>query len=506
MIFERIHPDDAAPVRAAVDAAMQQGTSFTLEHRIVRSPGDVRYFHVDGRIVRDHAGKPVRLIGAGQDITDRREADIVSRALLEEQTARVAAEVAGQRAGFLAEASKLLGSSFDYQDTIGTMMKLAVPRLADFATFDMLDAEGTVQRIAVVHVEKEKEALLWQLRRWLHVGGPMSHHLRDALFDGKSVYVPHVTAAMIAGATLDEEHSDILRQIIPESLMTVALFAGGEIRGALALYSSKSGRRFTLHDLALAEELARRASLAVENARLFEAAGAATRARDQMLGIVAHDLRNPLGTIRMAADLLGEVLDASSPAHKQVAMVTRAVDRMNRLIGDLLDVKRLENGRLSVELRRGSAIAMITESVEMLRVVAAASGLELVLEAPAGLPDVSLDANRIQQVLSNLVGNAIKFTPKGGRITLRGAMDGDQVRVSVTDTGSGIPPAQVPHIFDQFWQGSKTDKRGIGLGLSIARGIVEAHGGRIWAQSALGVGTSFHFTLAAHREPVPVST
>jgi signal transduction histidine kinase len=279
--------------------------------------------------------------------------------------------------------------------------------------------------------------------------------------------------------------------------MTVALKAGGEIKGALALYSSESGRRFHAGDLALAEELARRASLAVENARLFEAAEAATRARDQMLGIVAHDLRNPLGTIRMAADLMAEVLDAESPAQKQVAMVTRAVDRMNRLIGDLLDVKRLENGRLSVELRRCLATAVLSEAVDMLRIVAAESGLELVLDAPATLPHVTADPNRIQQVLANLIGNAIKFTPKGGRITVRGAVDKEYVRVTVADTGSGILPEQLPHVFSQFWQGSKTDKRGIGLGLSIAKGIVDGHGGRIWVQSTVGLGTSFHFTLLA---------
>jgi signal transduction histidine kinase len=187
-------------------------------------------------------------------------------------------------------------------------------------------------------------------------------------------------------------------------------------------------------------------------------------------------------------------------------MVTRAVDRMNRLIGDLLDVKRLENGRLSVELRSSPASAVLSEAVDMLRTIAGTGGLELVLDAPATLPTVAVDPNRIQQVLSNLIGNAIKFTPRGGRITVRGAVDKECVRVTVTDTGPGMPPEQLPHIFSQFWQGSKTDKRGIGLGLSIAKGIVEAHGGRIWVQSTVGAGTSFHFTLLAVEPPGDAST
>ena len=270
---------------------------------------------------------------------------------------------------------------------------------------------------------------------------------------------------------------------------------GGKLTGALARYTLESGRRFTTDDLALAEELARRAALAVENARLFEEAKAATRGRGQMLGIVAHDLRNPLSTISMAASLLEDVLAAASPARKQLAMVNRAVGRMNRLIGGLLDVKPLENGRLSIETRPLDPLSVLTDAFEMLRLVSSASGVELVLDVPEILPMVMVDSNRIQQVLSNLIGNGIKFTPKGGRITLSGKLDREGIRVTVAGTGAGIPPEQLGHIFGQFWQGSGTDRRGIGLGLAIARGIVEAREGHIWAESTPGLGTKFHFTL-----------
>jgi signal transduction histidine kinase len=197
----------------------------------------------------------------------------------------------------------------------------------------------------------------------------------------------------------------------------------------------------------------------------------------------------------MASDLLGEVLPADSPARKQAAMVHRAGERMNHLIQDLLDVKRMENGRLSVVPRPSPCVVLLTEAVEMLRALATASALELTLDAPNDLPRVHADPQRIQQVLSNLIGNAIKFTPRGGRITVRGERLANDVRVAVTDTGPGIPAEQLPHIFGQFWQASRTDRRGIGLGLAIAKGIVEAHNGRIWVESAVGAGSSFYFTL-----------
>jgi signal transduction histidine kinase len=179
-------------------------------------------------------------------------------------------------------------------------------------------------------------------------------------------------------------------------------------------------------------------------------------------------------------------------------MVHRAGDRMNRLIQDLLDVKRLENGRLAVDARPVSAVVLLAEAAEMLRPLATAAALELVLETSPQLPTVSADHHRVQQVLSNLVGNAIKFTPKGGRVTIHGSRVNEEVLIAITDTGPGIAPEQLPHIFGQFWQGSRTDRRGIGLGLAIAKGIVEAHAGRIWVESTIGAGSSFFFTLPVH--------
>jgi signal transduction histidine kinase len=251
----------------------------------------------------------------------------------------------------------------------------------------------------------------------------------------------------------------------------------------------------------MAEELARRAGLAVENARLFREAQAATGARDEMLGIVAHDLRNPLNTIMMASDVMMELPPTAplSEGRRTIEMVRRAADRMNRLIQDLLDVKRIESGRLAVEPRPQSVISVVNEAIEMLRPLATGNSLKLCAELPPDLPLVQIDPPRIHQVLSNLVGNSIKFTPAGGTITLRAEPLAEEVRITVIDTGPGIPPEQLPHLFGRYWQGAAGDRRGIGLGLAIAKGIVEAHKGRIWVESTVGQGSRFHFTVPISR-------
>jgi signal transduction histidine kinase len=264
----------------------------------------------------------------------------------------------------------------------------------------------------------------------------------------------------------------------------------------LALYWSDTDRRYAPEDLVLVEELARRAALAVENARLFHEAQRATRARDEMLGVVAHDLRNPLNTIVMGASTILELLPETSPLLRNHAqIVRRAADRMNRLIQDLLDVKRVEAGRLVVDPRPVTVALLVDEALEMLRPLAAAASLELLTDVAPDLPRVRADSGRMLQVFSNLVGNAIKFTPPGGRITIGVTRIDPEVRLEIADTGPGIPAEQLPHVFGQFWQGHRGDRRGIGLGLAIAKGIVEAHGGRIWVESQIGEGSRFYFTL-----------
>jgi PAS domain S-box-containing protein len=252
------------------------------------------------------------------------------------------------------------------------------------------------------------------------------------------------------------------------------------------------------------QDIGERKQLDVQRARLLEAervarerAEAASRMREDLVAIVSHDLRNPLSAITMSTTLLRAALPVDSRATKLLETIARSSERMKRLISDLLDMASIDAGRLAVDPQPQAAGVLLQEVVEMLQPLASDKSLRL--EASEITPGLAAraDRERIVQVLSNLVGNAIKFTREGGSIVLSACRDGDAMRFSVSDTGQGISAEQMHHLFDRYWQAKRDGRLGIGLGLSIAKGIVEAHGGRIWAESSAGQGTTFHFTLPA---------
>jgi signal transduction histidine kinase len=231
-------------------------------------------------------------------------------------------------------------------------------------------------------------------------------------------------------------------------------------------------------------------------ARMFEEAEQTIEAREQVLKIVSHDLRNPLHTISMSAALLLEIPVPPEQLGDHLRRIKRAGERMNRLIEDLLDAAKLEAGRVGIDARSIEVAPIINEAQEMLTPLADEKKVRLDATVGESLPTITADAGRVLQVISNLVGNAIKFTPAGGRISIRADGAPGGVKFSVSDTGQGIPQEQLGKIFGRFWQADPKDRRGIGLGLTIAKGIVEAHGGRIWCESRPGDGTTFYFTLA----------
>jgi signal transduction histidine kinase len=231
----------------------------------------------------------------------------------------------------------------------------------------------------------------------------------------------------------------------------------------------------------------------------MEARAAAERAtdlRDQVLSIVSHDLRNPLSTIGLTAGFLLEQAehDGSTDKVRHLGIISRATKSMNRMIQDLLDIAQIESGRLAIEREPTDPRALLNEAVSVLRPVVEEQGIALRIEIDTDLPTILVDFQRTVQMLSNLVGNAVKFTPTNGSITLRARRDDDRVWIEVADTGVGIPPEQIQHLFDRFWQASRTDRRGIGLGLPIVKHLAEAQGGTIEVSSVVGQGSSFRFS------------
>jgi signal transduction histidine kinase/DNA-binding NarL/FixJ family response regulator len=404
---------------------------------------------------------------------DATEALLRVHNLLETRVLYTQQRHAREAAELLAEASRVLNASLDAATAVAQLARLVVPRLADCCAVDLFDAGGAV-RTAATHADPAQETRL------------------------RGVQAPPDTGSADAAWTAEgDEAGGLLGGCPAEAALVVPLRAAGRAVGRMVLGRVRPGARFGGGEVALAEELGRRAAMAVENARLFGEARAATEARQHTLAIVAHDLRNPLTAIRMDAEMLSSMLRPSvGPFEREsldrIMAITR---RMDGLIQDLLEVSRMERGTLVLETFPRDPTAMLAESAHALRPLAAAHGLRLEVDAAAGLPPVHADGERVVQVLSNLVGNAVKFTPKGGAVTLACGPGEGEVRFWVEDTGPGIPPEQIPHIFGAFWQARHADRRGLGLGLSIARGLVEAHGGRIWVESDPGRGARFVFTL-----------
>jgi signal transduction histidine kinase len=280
------------------------------------------------------------------------------------------------------------------------------------------------------------------------------------------------------------------------SARVITLAHRGEILGRVTVLADATAASEPA-DTELADDLARRAAIALENARLHDRARRALQARDDTLGVVAHDLYNPVNAVRMLA---GAMLRADRPSPlpgdvvEQVTVVRSAAEQMDSLIHDLLDVSRAEAGRLTVDPQPIPTAALLEDALRTLVPLAQDKEVALRTAFANPLPDVCVDPERVAQVVSNVVGNAIKFTPRGAAITISAAAAADHVLVSVKDTGPGISAEHLPHVFDRYWQSSRRN-RGAGLGLPIAKAIIEAHHGRIWAESTEGRGATFHFTL-----------
>jgi signal transduction histidine kinase len=286
-----------------------------------------------------------------------------------------------------------------------------------------------------------------------------------------------------------------------QTYLSTPLIHAGETVGALALHFKEAAalgaadRTFTLL-------LAQAAATALQRARSYDAAQEMRRraelvadARAEVLGVVAHDLRNPLSLIVTTTELLQEE-DLDPDRRRQILDIAmRAGKQMNRLIEDLLDTVQLESGRLSLDLEDVDVTSIFRQSEEAFRPLAARRRITLIIVPPDAGLKVRADSFRLQQLLGNLLGNAIKFTPETGEVSLRAYAEEREVIFEVCDTGPGIPPEQMDHLFEEFWQARTNDKRGVGLGLTIAKGIVEAHGGRIWCNSTLGAGSTFAFAL-----------
>jgi signal transduction histidine kinase len=373
---------------------------------------------------------------------------------------------------------------------------LTVPELADWSVVYIREADGTVRRLEIAHADPDlREAIAELLTYPLDPRSP--HPVFTVLDTGEPEIMRDVSDSFVAALSQSERHHEIYRTLGMSSMMVVPLVARGQTSGAMGFFSA-TRHRYGTDELALAQDLAVLAAMAVDNARLYGDAQAAVRARDDLLAVVSHDLGNPLSAIRIGTSLLLRTLPESehgSGGWQHLEFIRQSVLQMENLINDLLDVKRLEGGPIALELRTLRVTDVVRDVVEVFRPIADGRSISLTADVPATLPPLNADYQRLVQVLSNLVSNAVKFTQPGGTVTVQARAAPDVMLFSVSDSGPGIPIEQQQHVFDRFWQARKGGRKGLGLGLAIARGIVDAHGGRIWLESTAGTGTAFLFTI-----------
>ncbi len=397
---------------------------------------------------------------------------------------------------FLAQAAGKLASSFDYRSTLAEVARLAVPVLADVCVVDLLKPDGHLERLAIA-CAREAVALRFAPFRDLPPRANHSSAGAGVMRMRQPILLDESSTAELAKVAPGFEHDPVIKASPAQSMMLVPLAARDSVLGVLTFISADSSRRFTSAALATARDLALHAATAIENARLYESARKAIRAREDVLTFVSHDLRNPLTGIYLTTELLlrGARGRERRKGWSQLERVRRAAQQMQRMIDDLLDVASVEAGRLNIFIGNHEARRICDEALAMLAPAAAHKGVGLELEMQDGALAVRCDRERVAQVLSNLLSNAVKFTPAGGTVTLTARRTAETATFTVVDTGPGVPKGLGGQIFERFWQAEETARKGRGLGLYIAKGLVEAQGGTIWMDSPRQRGASFSFTM-----------
>ena len=418
--------------------------------------------------------------------------------------ARAKSEALERRASFLADASAELSATLDPQAILATAARLVVPALAEGAAAFMADENGVLSLVEATDLALPNGTQTMAFIRRMIGREPVPRVLTRArrvgcfVLDGRSELSSDSAEPADAAATSGGRRHCVL----------IPLRARERALGLLVLIMGNGRRNHDPVDLALVQAFASRIAAALDNASLFEASQHAIRTRDQVLGIVSHDLRNPLSAIGMCATALRSSEHMRADERRRlVAAIHDAVNWTQRLLGDLVDFASIEAGRLSMDAYSIDPIVLLGKSLDLFETDPSGVVVRLASDVPESLPRIMGDEQRILQVLGNLISNARKVTPAGGSVSLGAAVDGGTVRFSVADVGPGIAPEHQPHIFDWFWrasQGNGRAERGAGLGLAIAKGIVEAHDGRIEVESTPGHGATFSFTIPVARPAVGV--
>jgi PAS domain S-box-containing protein len=474
-----VHPEDRPQAIETLRTAHARREPFTADYRLRQANGAYRWVAFVGRPQAGPDGF-AGFLGLALDIDERKRAELALRRT--QQAAR-----------FLANASMALTDMADSSSILRKVASLSVPFLADWCAVDVMgDDEGGLTRLAVLHSEPRKAGLAQEVtRRW-------RPEYEDQTGAGKVIRTgePEIMEEVLDAAVVpwarDDEHRRVLRELGFTSYVCVPVRWQRKTRAALTFVIAHPDRRYETSDLRMAEDLAYRTSLAIDNAELYRAAVEADRRKDEFLAVLSHELRTPLNAIVGWTHLLREGGGGPEMIRKAVDTIHRNAEVQTRLITEILDVSRIVSGKLRLDVRPIELPVIIEAAIDTLKPAAQAKRVRLDAVLDPGAGPVSGDASRLQQVVWNLLSNAIRFVPERvGRVMVRLEAVNSHVRLTVEDNGPGIAPAFLPHVFERFRQADSSSNRmhqGLGLGLAIVRHLVELHGGTV---------------QVANREPAP---
>ncbi len=452
--------------------------------------GNERIF-ANNLVAIEEGGTIPRVWGTQRDITaqKRMEAQLLAA---QREAAR-----ARQRTELLNEAGAILASTLDFEATLAAVARLAVPVLAEACIVDVVGPDGGVVRVEAIHVDPTKQALLREIRRRYPPRPGDPDPTLEAVTTRRPVLVSHVTDAQLQKIARNEEHLRLLRAVPPRSGIVVPMLARGEALGALT-FVRYSGEPYVQADVPFAQELARRAALALDHSRLYREALAANRAKSDFLATMSHELRTPLNAVLGYAELLlmGIPVEVEPAAQEHVRRIGRATRHLISIIEEILVFSRMEAGRETLSLAPVDLVELTREVAAIVEPLAAGKRLRFTApEPPPG--EVTTDGRKLRQILINLLGNAVKFTDHG-EVSFSVDREGDEILFRVADTGVGIAPEHLEQIWEPFRQVQNPMTRtagGTGLGLSVSRHLALLLGAELTVESVPGQGSSFALRL-----------
>ncbi len=489
-LMSHMNAEDRERFLSAVKEVIHERRDVGIEHRFKHASRGEVWLHTGMRISARASGGGREIRGLSVDITRLKEAD--------EELRR-----SKERADLLSEVSLALAGSLDYETTLTRVGRLAVPTIADWYLIHLLTPGGEIRALPITHSDPGKDALAnkWLLR--YPIDPKAEAGVAAVIQRGESELYSQISDEMLQAVAQDDEHLRVMRKLGFRSTIIVPIVARGKTLGAMTLILTKAGRSYGKEDLAVAEDLARRVGMAIDNANLYKEAQAAIRVRDEFLSIASHELKTPITPLKIQTQALMRMLRSDAiknvnPDRLERILETsdRQLGRLSKLTDELLDVSRISAGKLVLDVAEFDLTELLTDVVERFSDALANAGCKVIFK-PQGPSRVRGDRFRIEQVIVNLLTNAMKYgSGKPLEITLH--QNGDSVSFSVSDHGIGIGPEDLERIFGRFERAVKgTNISGLGLGLYIVKQIVDAHGGKVQVQSALNEGSTFEVQLPA---------